>query len=166
MAAWASISETLAYTRITVDLEDIDAAQAMIELFADVVYDQTVDGSGNTTIGAKNFRLLKMAVAYQAAWMTQHPDLFTHTDIQSINQDGIFYVHQHENSYLLAPMARRALKRLSWMRNRNIRIRPSLRRTVSKQYVDDSARGEFQIMNYGYFAHTPEQDETLDWEEL
>ncbi len=165
MATWASISETLAYTRISVSQDNLDASQAMIELFADVVYNQTIDASGNPLIGAKNLRLLKMATAYQAAWMTEHPDLFTHTDIQSINQDGIFYVHQHENSYLLAPMARRALARLSWSRNRNIRIRPSTRRVIGKKYVDDSDRSEFQVMDR-YFANTPAQDENLDWDEM
>jgi hypothetical protein len=106
-----------------------------------------------------------MATAYQAAWITDHPDLFTHTDIQSINQDGIFYVHQHENSYLIAPMARRALRRLSWMRQRNIRIRPSSRRLVSKSFVDASERSGFQIMERG-FTNTPEQDDNEDWGEL
>lgn len=165
MATWASPSETLAYTRISVSQDNLDAAQAMIELFADVIYNQTVDASGGALISAKNLRLLKMATAYQAAWMTEHPDLFTHTDIQSINQDGIFYVHQHENSYLLAPMARRALKRLSWMRNKNIRVRPSARRVIGKSYVDGSERGEFQVMDR-YFANTPEQDDALEWEDL
>jgi hypothetical protein len=165
MATWASPSETLAYTRISVSQDNLDAAQAMIELFADVVYNQTVDASGGALIGAKNLRLLKMATAYQAAWMTEHPDLFTHTDIQSINQDGIFYVHQHENSYLIAPMARRALRRLSWMRQRNIRIRPSSRRLVSKSFVDASERSGFQIMERG-FTNTPEQDDNEDWGEL
>lgn len=165
MAAWATIGETLTYTGISVSQDNLNAAQAMIELFADVIYDQTVDGDGNALIGAKNLRLLKMATAYQAAWITDHPDLFTHTDIQSINQDGIFYVHQHENSYVLAPMARRALKRLSWMRNKNIRIRPSRNRTVVKRFVDGSERADFQVMDR-YFANTPEQDENLDWGEL
>jgi hypothetical protein len=164
MSTWATISETLAYTRISVEQEDVEAAQAMIELFSDVVYEQTVDTSGTNLIGAKNLRLLKMAVAYQAAWMTQHPDLFTHTDIQSINQDGIFYVHSHENSYLIAPMARRALKRLSWMRNKNIRIRPSTNRVISKTYVQGSG-SDIEIMDR-YFANTPEQDDALEWDEL
>jgi hypothetical protein len=165
MATWATPSETLAYTRISVSQDNLDAAQAMIELFSDVIYEQTVDTSGTALISAKNLRLLKMATAYQAAWMTEHPDLFTHTDIQSINQDGIFYVHAHENSYLLAPMARRALKRLSWMRNKNIRVRPSRNRVISKQFVDGGERSGFQVMDR-YFANSPEQDENLDWDEL
>lgn len=157
MAAWATISETLAYTRISVSQEDLDVAQGMIELFADVTYGQ------NAQMSTKNLRLLKMAVAYQAAWITQHPDLFTHTDIQSINQDGIFYVHQHENSYLLAPMARRAIKRLSWMRNKSIRVRPSTRRLVGRKFMQDSS--EFELIE-SYPNNTPEQDDGLDWEEL
>lgn len=157
MASWATPSETLAYTRISVSQDNLDAAQFMIELFADVVYEQTAN------LSTKNLRLLKMAVAYQAAWMTEHPDLFTHTDIQSINQDGIFYVHQHENSYLLAPMARRAIKRLSWMRNKNIRIRPSNRRLITKRYVQDNS--EFDLID-SYPANTPEQDDALEWDEL
>lgn len=156
MTAWATIPETLAYTRINVEQEDLDSAQMMIELFADVVYGQTAN------INTKNMRLLKMAVAYQAAWMTQHPDLFTHTDIQSINQDGIFYVHQHENSYLLAPMARRAIKRLSWNRTKNIRVRPSTARLVSKKYIDTS---EHELID-SYPANTPQQDDALEWEEM
>lgn len=157
MASWATPSETLAYTRISVSQDNLDAAQFMIELFADVVYGQTAN------ISTKNLRLLKMAVAYQAAWMTEHPDLFTHTDIQSINQDGIFYVHQHENSYLLAPMARRALKRLSWMRNKNIRIRPSTRRLIRKSFVQENS--DFDLIE-SYNDHTPEEDDAVDWDEL
>lgn len=157
MAAWATISETLSYTRISVEQEDLDSAQFMIELFADVVYGQT------EKISTKNLRLLKMAVAYQAAWMTEHPDLFTHTDIQSINQDGIFYVHQNENSYLLAPMARRCIKRLSWNRVRNIKVRPSTRRLTGRKFIQDHS--EHELID-SYPANTPEQDDALDWEEM
>jgi hypothetical protein len=155
MAAWATISEVLSYTRIAVESEDLDSAQVMIEIFADVVYGQTEH------ISTKNLRLLKMAVAYQAAWMTQHPDLFTHTDIQSINQDGIFYVHQHENSYLLAPMARRCIKRLSWNRVRNIKVRPSNNRLGGRKFIQDTS--EYELID-SYPNNTPEQDDSLDWE--
>ncbi len=162
MATWASISEVQGYTGISVSQDHLTMAQGMIELFSDVIYNQTADASGAPLIGAKNFRLLKMATAYQAAWITDHPDLFTHTDIQSINQDGIFYVHQNENSYLIAPMARRALKRLSWMRNKNIRVRPSRNRLISKHYVDDSGRDGMQYIQPG-FNNSADRDEYPTW---
>jgi hypothetical protein len=118
--AWATTAETLAYTRITVAQEEIDAAQAMIELFADVT--EASSDAGN--ISPKNLRLLKLAVAYQAAWMTSQPDLFTRTDVGLMTQDGISFTSPHANSSILAPMAKRAIDRLSWKRNRNQRIRP------------------------------------------
>lgn len=120
--AWATTAETLAYTSISVSQDNIDAAQAMIELFADVT--EASSDAGN--ISPKNLRLLKLAVAYQAAWMTSQPDLFTRSDVGLMTQDGISFTSPHANSGLLAPMAKRAVDRLSWKRNRNQRIRPML----------------------------------------
>lgn len=118
--AWATTAETLSYTGIAVSQDNIDAAQAMIELFADVTEASSIAGN----ISAKNLRLLKLAVAYQAAWMTSQPDLFTRTDVGLMTQDGISFTSPHANSDVLAPMAKRAIDRLSWRRNRNQRIRP------------------------------------------
>lgn len=160
MAAWASIAETLAYTRINVEQEDIDSAQAMIELFADVIYDQSAKMS------TKNLRLLKMAVAYQAAWMIDHPDVFTHVDIGSINQDGIFFVQAHENAMLIAPMARRALSRLSWNRTRNIKIRPSTNRLVSKRFIETAFDAGTEFIVDSFPNNTPEQDDNLPWSQV
>lgn len=114
--SWASIAETLTYTQITVTQADIESAQFMVELFADTTED--------VTVSSKNTRLLKMAVAYQAAWISDHPDIFTHVDVSTMLQDGIQFTQGHANAGLLAPMAKRAIDRLSWKRNRNIKIRP------------------------------------------
>lgn len=146
MSNWATIADVQLYTKIASSQEDVDSAQFMIELFADVEYNDTMDASGNVlvtetgkaVIGSRDLRYLKMAVAYQAGWMTDHPDLFTHVDIGSMNQDGIFFVYKNENASLLAPMARRALARLSWKRSNNIRVRPSTNRLVNKRFVQES----------------------------
>lgn len=153
MAAWASIAETQTYTGIAVSQSQLDMAQAMVELFADVVYGQTEN------ISVKNARLLKMAVAYQAAWMTEQPDLFTHADISTMNQDGIFFVQRNENANILAPMAKRAIMRLSWKRNRNIKVRPSTRRLVGKRFINATDYELVESYNY----HTAEQDDNVDW---
>lgn len=115
--AWATVGETLTYTKITVDQGDVDSAQFMIEIFADV----TEDADAN--ISSKNLRLLKMAVAYQAAWISDHPDIFTHVDVSTMLQDGIQFTNAHANAGVLAPMAKRAIDRLSWRRNRSIRVK-------------------------------------------
>lgn len=120
--AWATTGEVLTYTGITVTEAEVVQAQFMVEMFADVTED--------AVLSTKNLRFLKMATAYQAAWMTEHPDLFTHVDVSTMLQDGLQFTRGHENGTLLAPMARRAINRLSWRRNRSIKIRPSKRKTM------------------------------------
>jgi hypothetical protein len=119
--AWATTAEALTYTGIEVTEAEIQQAQFIVELFADVTED--------ATISSKNTRLLKMAVAYQAAWITEHPDLFTHVDVSTMLQDGLQFTRGNENATLLAPLTRRAINRLSWRRNRSIKVKRSKRFT-------------------------------------
>lgn len=146
--SWATVAETLTYTGITVGQDNIDAAQAMVELFADVTEDS------NDNISSKNLRLLKMAVAYQAAWMTDHPDVFTNVDVSTMLQDGLQFTNAHANAGILAPMAKRAIDRLSWRRNRSIRIRQR-KRNLSR----------FSGLG-GTTGSSPLQDEDLPWQAM
>lgn len=120
--SWATAAETLTYTGIVVTDAEVAQAQAIVELFADV--------TEAATISTKNTRLLKMAVAYQAAWITEHPDVFTHVDVSTMLQDGLQFVSGNENAFVLAPFARRAINRLSWRRNRSLKARLPKRRTM------------------------------------
>jgi hypothetical protein len=117
--AWATIGETLDLTGIVVGNDNLTAAQGLIELFADT----TEDASDAGNISSKNLRLLKLAVAYQAAWLTNHPDAYVTIDVSNAQQDGLGYTLAHANSTIIAPLAKRAIDRLSWKRNRNIVIR-------------------------------------------
>ena len=146
MSTWATIADVNLYTGIAVSQDLLVSAQFLVELFVDLEYNDTIDASGNpitdssgrSVVGTRDMRYLKMAVAYQAAWMTDHPDLFTQVDIGSMNQDGVFFVYKNENAALQAPMTRRALNRLSWKRSSNIRLKPSRNRFINKRYVQES----------------------------
>lgn len=114
--AWATVLDVNTYTNSTVSQEDIEQAQAIIELFSGTTEDADI-------VGTKNLRLLRMAVAYQAAWLTAHPDAFTNIDITSMQQDGVNFTNAHDNAGILAPLAKRCLDRLSWRRApRSVRI--------------------------------------------
>jgi hypothetical protein len=117
---WATEQDVATYTGMTVTEPQIVQAQAIVELFADV----TEDASDAGLISTKNLRLLRMAVSYQAAWMPLNPDLFTHHDAQSVTQDSVSVTPAHANAALLAPLAKRSIDRLSWRRNRGLRIAP------------------------------------------
>lgn len=149
--AWATTAETLSYTGITVSDDTLDSAQAMIELFSDV----TEVSSDAGLISPKNLRLLKLAVAYQAAWMTSQPDLFTRSDVGLMTQDGISFTSPHANSGILAPMAKRAIERLSWRRNRNQKIRPYRPNNVFSGDFSDPTNDDASL-----------EDNTLGWEAL
>jgi hypothetical protein len=113
--AWATSSDVLAYTGISATAAQVEQAQAVVELFADTTEEALISG--------KNLRLLKLAVSYQAAWITQHPDAFTNMDTTSISQDQVSATWLHANAGILAPLAKRAMDRLSWKRTRALRIR-------------------------------------------
>lgn len=118
--AWATTTDVMTYTGVTVTGAQVEQAQGVIEVLADVTKAASDDG----LISAKNLRLLRQAVAYQAAWMTQHPDTFTNLDASSLSQDQVSATMRHDNALILAPWAKRCIDRLSWRRNRALRIRP------------------------------------------
>lgn len=105
--AWATASEALALTGATVDDDQLDQAQGVVELFAGITEANTAD------LGA-NRRLLRAAVAYQAVWMAAQIDVATRTDVSSLTQDGAGVTPAHADALILAPLAKRALDRLSW----------------------------------------------------
>ncbi len=115
---WATTSDVPLYTGINATAAQVTQAQVLVEVFADT----TEDASDAGSISSKNLRLLRLAVAYQAAWITQRPDVFTHLDMTAIAQDGVNATMQHHNALILAPMAKRCIDRLSWRRTRSLRI--------------------------------------------
>jgi hypothetical protein len=113
---WATTSDVTTYTGVTVTAAQVEQAQAVIEMFADVTED-------SVTLASTNLRLLKQAVSYQAAWITQHPDWATSMDTSSVSQDQVSATFLHANAGILAPLAKRCIDRLSWKRNRGLRVR-------------------------------------------
>ena len=106
--AWATVDDVDDFTGVTVTEAVLLRAQDIVELFSGTTYLATEN------ISATNLRYLSRAVAYQAGWMSEHPDLYTHMDADSISQDGASMTPGNENASLLAPLATRYLRRLSW----------------------------------------------------
>lgn len=122
---WATITDVSNITGKTATLAQLQQAQFIIMIFTDISPDSSFQSSGVATglISTKNLRYLKFAVAYQTAWMLDHPDVFTNIDATNVSEDGLSFTQAHENAAILAPLARRSIKRLTWMRpNRSIRI--------------------------------------------
>ena len=112
MTDWATVEDVKSLTKIVVVPDDIEPAQAIIELMAGT----TTNASDRHLISTYNLRMLKWAVAYQAAWMSQHPDVFTNVDVSQVSEGrfGVSGTPGNENAFLVAPLALRCLRRLSW----------------------------------------------------
>ena len=114
---WATISDTTALTGVTVDESTLAQAQRVVELFAGITEDNT------TTLSGGNARMLRAAVAYQAAWMKAQIDVLSRVDVASLTQDGASVTPAGRDDLVLAPLAKRALARLSWHGRRSTSLR-------------------------------------------
>jgi hypothetical protein len=110
--AWASMDQVVQWTGRTCTQESLALAQTMIETFAGT----TTEASDAELIASKNLRKLGQAVAFQAVWLDAHPDVLEGVDVEGVSQDGLNAQYAHANAHLLAPLAKRCLDRLSWMR--------------------------------------------------
>lgn len=134
MSTWATTQDVATYTGKTVTDAQVQQAQAVVEIFAGT----TVAASDAGNISSKNLRLLRLAVAYQAAWIPEHPDAFTGMDTASVSQDQVTATWLHANAQVLAPLAKRCMDRLSW-KLRPLRVRRggrALSRTLNVTSAD------------------------------
>lgn len=99
-----------------------------------------------TDIKGRDLYWLKLAVAWQAVWLAAQPDFLERNAVASAAQDGQTATMGNPDWLTLAPMARKALRRLSW---RGIR-------TVS---TEDRARA---IVN----VNSDEYEDTLKWKAI
>jgi hypothetical protein len=125
--AWCTAADVLTYAKATVDDSDVLAAQATIDVHAGRIY------ADAERIGARDRYWLKLATAYQAAWLKPQPDAFTRLGVESTGStNGVTFA---EDGLTLAPNAVTALRRVSWLGSRSLRVRaPGERRNG----VDDN----------------------------
>lgn len=136
--AWADATYTSSITGVAVTADHVIQAQAMIELFSGV--------TEQYKLRARDTRHLKMAVAYQAAWVAGQIDVTTRSDVSQVTQDKMSFTNANPDAAVLAPLAQRALKRLSWKTNRSVRLRrpvdPNERRNWTEEFVTDTGDSE------------------------
>lgn len=125
VTTWASVADVSVYTGATVTDAQLAQAQLQIELRVGRT------PASNAYLSASTLRWLKAAVAYQAAWMVAQPDLFTRSEVKDFGAgstgDSVAF---KPDSQMLAPLARRALRRLRWKGTRSTYV-PSTTGTIA-----------------------------------
>jgi hypothetical protein len=113
--SWVTEAEAEDITGVTVTAAQVTQAQYVIELFSGVTEEYE--------IRPRDARHLKMATAYQAAWSKGQIDVTTRTDVSQFTQDEMSATYANKEAVVLAPLARQAIKRLSWKGTRSVRLR-------------------------------------------
>lgn len=109
-------------TGSTLTTQQVQNAQQVLNMFSNY----TPESSG---FNMQPFDLmwLRYGLAYQAVWMPSQAGLLQRDMTKSLSQDGLsvtFDTDQGtERTMMLAPLALRSLKQLSWQKSRSLRVR-------------------------------------------
>lgn len=139
---WCTVAEVLTVTGKTVTELDRNIAVYAVELNTGAI--ESVDRPDMTR---RDAYWLRQAVAFQAAWLTTTPDYLERNDISAASQDGES-VTLNPDALVLAPLAKRAIKRLSWRGTRTIRPVPvdALGRIrIPSEYVPLEQHDDLQV---------------------
>lgn len=121
--SWATIGQVYSLTGQVVTLSNVLDAQEVVEIHCGRTFEST------DLFKARDIVWLRKAVAYQAIWMPLQPGYFERHTIKETIQDGAQVVFAGSNEpantglFMLAPLAMRALKNLSWMGSTSIKFR-------------------------------------------
>jgi hypothetical protein len=132
---WATTADVATLTGITVNEATLRQAVTTLEVQTGLIQDvERVD------ISDRDAYWLKLAACYQAAWLQAQPDVFERNDVANASQDGESAAFRPD-AHTLAPLARKALRRLSWRGPRAVVASTPRRRNplnVNSEEYDDS----------------------------
>lgn len=105
-------------TGSTLTVPQIQNAQQVLNMYSNY----TPESSG---FNMQPFDLmwLRYGLAYQAVWMTNQPGLLYRNEVDTVSQDGLSTHWVDPRNVMLAPLALRSLKQLSWQKSRSLRVR-------------------------------------------
>jgi hypothetical protein len=133
MATWTTVAEATAITNTTLTTGDLEAANAILEIWVGVT------PSLSDQLKPRDLRLLKKAEAFQAAWMQSKPALLARSDTDRVIQDTLQYDKGDRDMHVIAPIAKAAIQRLSWRSNRSLDpLTPSQAAVIRGKYTAET----------------------------
>jgi hypothetical protein len=138
MTEWAAVAEVASITGATVTQAQRDIAARTLETLHGLIEDVA-----RPDISDRDRHFLKLACAYQAAFVKDNPDLFSRLDVTSASQDGESATFRNVDAHMLAPLARKSIRRLSWHGRRLLApgggsLAPTSRVDVNSEAFDDA----------------------------
>lgn len=113
---WASEEDVTAITGTTVAADVLAQAIGIVSIYAGRTPDM------KTKLRKRDQSWLTQATAWQAAWLAGQAGVAARNLGTRIDTEGLSIDHAAEYEVVLAPLAARALRNLSWKSNRSVRV--------------------------------------------
>lgn len=119
-------SDVLIYTGVNLDgfvlMDMTSQATAAIETVTGV-FTRAIERE--TPVSVSDAAWIRRAIIYQAAWLATNGDAPSRTAVSHLAQDGVVVNAPNELTFVLAPLAKRALNNCSWAKNGTYRVAPA-----------------------------------------
>ena len=112
---WATTQDVLTFTGVTVTDAQLAIASGTVDMHVKRTYDDV------SRVGTRDQYWLKLALCYQAAWLSGQYDMFVRMDITSLGQSRSI-TQFGPNAMTLGPLAKKALKNVSWLKSRSLHV--------------------------------------------
>lgn len=118
---WCTVADVATFAGVVITDAQLVQAGATIDIACARSY--VTDGAASPSrIGSRDRYFLQLATAYQAAWLASQVDAFSRIDALDISQ-GRSRTQLRDTALFLAPNARKALKRVSWLKSRSVHVK-------------------------------------------
>jgi hypothetical protein len=114
--AWATISEVAEITGATVEADLLAQADGIITVYCGRTPDM------QDKLRKRDQYWLRAATAWQAVWMTGQAGVTARNLGTTIETEGLTVEHAAEYEVVLAPLAARSLRNLSWKSSRAVAV--------------------------------------------
>lgn len=116
MTTWLDAAGVAAITGFTPTTPQLTQAQAVIDIYSNCT---TAASAG---LSKRDLNWLGQALAWQATWMPSQPGYAQRRTAERVSQDGLDIRTRSQSEQMLAPLAERALRNLSWKASRTTRM--------------------------------------------
>lgn len=113
-------SDVLTLTGASATAAQVAAADGVVTIYVNR------ESTASASMAPRDLASIRAAICWQTPWQAGQPDYLTRSQFDSVNQDGLSVQTSAQWAKLLAPLAARALKNLSWKGSRTLRT-PAVR---------------------------------------
>ena len=144
---WATIADVSNVTGHTVTQVQLAAASDIVDMYANRTE------AASATIGSRDLHWLNRATVWQAVFLAEQPGFDSRQIVARHRQEGVDVDHAgssfvpKEYPVVLAPLAARALRNLSWKGSRTLRV-PNVATPLGSQ-IDFTQEENDQYANWG-----------------